>query len=548
MLVGVLVDVSGSMRYSLQLDVTPSDQHITRAETMLETVINICEREANHYENQDIFVTAFGLDDENTNICDLLSLLEKINSNNKSQFLPTINNDQNNRELLIRLLAEHGAPYARKYVEKHVEVEEASLLYAVLSEDIPALKSVISELPSECKNAAVQFSSENVLFFRSLVTDNKLASMLNIRTSEEVEADATREAANRAIKTAKHVMIKRFTSAESKIKTLKSAVDLLRELIGTESFQSTSTQQSSKSLSKKEKLSQIVNSIEPFIYGNTPMCKALRSSASIFRSSAHNPKVLFVFTDGVATDGDPLSYADSLQSSDVLVFICLLTSENISNPRRLYYEPDSSWTKAQRNMFGLSSIVPNTHPAMSILLENNWELPTSGQSRLFVQANHPDVIDEFSSIVRRLAQSNDALLNIFARVTLDKYINLSNSNFKSPLQENGTCYANAVAAVFHLAMSRIEGREGGVPDFEDVRKKLMDAYGQNGANTKNVLTNWCPKYRLQYKEIIDELGARKVINARRPVVARFSLYDAEWAAFSEYFEKNPKGMEKIGSD
>ena len=193
-------------------------------------------------------------------------------------------------------------------------------------------------------------------------------------------------------------------------------------------------------------------------------------------------------------------------------------------------------------MFGLSSIVPNTHPAMSILLENNWELPTSGQSRLFLQANHPDVIDEFSSIVRRLAQSNDALLNIFARVTLDKYINLSNSSFKSPLQENGTCYANAVAAVFHLAMSRIEGREGGVPDFEDVRKKLMDAYGQNGANTKNVLTNWCPKYRLQYKEIIDELDVRKVINARRPVVARFSLYDAEWTAFSEYFEKNPKGM------
>lgn len=36
-------------------------------------------------------------------------------------------------------------------------------------------------------------------------------------------------------------------------------------------------------------------------------------------------------------------------------------------------------------------------------------------------------------------------------------------NLKPKVQEGKTCYANAIAAVFHLAMHCIVGRDGGIP-------------------------------------------------------------------------------------
>ena len=73
-LLGVLVDVSGSMRYSLQINGKPEDKHLTRAQTIFKTIINLTEIEVNNqYENHEIFVYAFGL--KHTNTCDLLSLL-----------------------------------------------------------------------------------------------------------------------------------------------------------------------------------------------------------------------------------------------------------------------------------------------------------------------------------------------------------------------------------------------------------------------------------------------------------------------------------------
>ena len=90
-------------------------------------------------------------------------------------------------------------------------------------------------------------------------------------------------------------------------------------------------------------------------------------------------------------------------------------------------------------MFELSSPVSNTHSVMSILLEQGWDLDISGESRLFIQANNPDVVDNFASIVRRMSESNDHLLNLIGRVTLDEYINASISTFKAPKPIGDTC-------------------------------------------------------------------------------------------------------------
>ena len=47
-----------------------------------------------------------------------------------------------------------------------------------------------------------------------------------------------------------------------------------------------------------------------------------------------------------------------------------------------------------------------------------------------------------------------------------------------------TCYANVIAAVLHLAMHRIVGREGGHPKFKEIHQRLIDDRGTEGADTK----------------------------------------------------------------
>ena len=190
----------------------------------------------------------------------------------------------------------------------------------------------------------------------------------------------------------------------------------------------------------------------------------------------------------------------------------------------------------------MSSTLKNTHTPISYLVDANWELPPSGRSRLFIQANSLDVVNEFCKIVvSQMTESCDALVHLLERVPLATYINQRNAGFEPKQQEKATCYANAIAAVFHLAMYRIVGREGGVPDFYAIRKRIIDEYGVDSAYTDQVLTKVCPEYRLHFHEV-DETGARQAINKRQPVVATFSLYLDQWEKFSAFYEKTPKGI------
>ena len=138
----------------------------------------------------------------------------------------------------------------------------------------------------------------------------------------------------------------------------------------------------------------------------------------------------------------------------------------------------------------------------------------------------------------------DALVDILEKVDLAMYINQNNAAFKLKHKQNpGTCYAAAIATVFHLAICRIVGREGGLPKYDDVYECVIDKYGREGAHTVKVLEKVCPDNRLHFKQV-DETGARQAINQRRPVVATFFLYDEEWDWFIHFYENTPGGVLK----
>ena len=127
----------------------------------------------------------------------------------------------------------------------------------------------------------------------------------------------------------------------------------------------------------------------------------------------------------------------------------------------------------------------NIDPPVSYLVDAKWELPSSGESSLFIQANSLDIVNEAcETVVSRINDPCDVLVDIIEKVPLATYINQRNAEFEPMEQVESTCYANAVAAVFHLAMHRIIGRQGGYPDFYTIRERLIQEYGKTHAKTR----------------------------------------------------------------
>ena len=148
-------------------------------------------------------------------------------------------------------------------------------------------------------------------------------------------------------------------------------------------------------------------------------------------------------------------------------------------------------------------------------------------------------MDSVSDIV---SSDHDALASIIMEISLDIYITYKNISFgPQPKQIGGTCYAHASATVLHLAMLRIFHREGGHPDFDKLRDKLIDRFGVEGANVERLLREVCPEYRLHYEKVNTE-QAMSAITSGRPILATFHLTGGEWESFSQFYETTPKGI------
>jgi hypothetical protein len=584
MIIGVLMDVSGSMRTSLQLsEVNPGDENVSRAHSIIRTLINVTKSD-HRFDEQNIFCLAFGL--ERGCLCDLIALLDYVRETRarRTQFgsdisylkhllslsYVGISYDQEahieqspgylsdewrifSYEPLIRTLENNGAPFVRDYVRKHLNKNEASKLFEMFAERQDLIRKVIEDLPDSCKDpdakAAADMASSMVDSAASL---SNFFGITVIRTSADRIGKAVHKHHEEALKLIREEILIRVENPTTW--TFDRTVSILKELFSRSSDAADDGREITEPTTRQ--VNSLLATIEPYIYGDTPMCAALKSAVSLFQSVSADDKVLFILSDGEATDGDPTGITSSLKDKGVTVFCCLLTSDYIAQPKQLY-DSRKKWTsRGVCTMFDMSSEVPNNSRAMCLLLRQGWQLPSSGHSRLFVQANHPDVIDNFSSVVNKMVSSNDALLDMIGYVSLDMYINQSNSGFQPKQQVGGTCYANAVAAVFHLAMSRIVGRDGGIPDFFNVRQDLIAAYGSDGANTRQVLADKCPEYRLHFQPV-NATGARQALNHKRPVVVTFWLSDkcddkctqahvhvreAQWQRFSEFFRKTPSGI------
>ncbi|XP_076128276.1 uncharacterized protein LOC143109427 [Alosa pseudoharengus] len=302
-----------------------------------------------------------------------------------------------------------------------------------------------------------------------------------------------------------------------------------------------------------ERVDELMEAVKLFIYGGTPLMKALNHARKLFALPQYREhhKLLFVLSDGQPTDGDdpPLT---ALSALGVTVVSCFITDRSISDPLRLYSNLDPEWTEAAKFMFRMSSSIRTELIPRTIFVKRDWKIDiANNETKLFCQVNHPEIIKDVCDLARNIVCCQDALSDALATVSVDVYINQTKERFGAKRQKLGTCYANASAAVLHLAMKRIVGRVGGYPDFFEIRDKLIDKHGWHGANIFKVLQEVCPQYRLQYRQV-DAVGAVKAVAAKRSVIAFFFLTEEdpknpgnppyEWDSFSQFYKDNPRGI------
>ena len=519
---GVLLDVSGSMQSAYATD-SKRDVSVQRTHTLFTTVANIVGKEvANHKRYQSIFACGFGIQ-EPAPVCNLIPLFELLRDLRLSQSQP---------QDLVRLARQHEAPHAERWITKHLTEKEASVLNYLLRKDESLIPRLIEKLPQD--SIAVRGFGAILSFVESLPVIGGAAE------AQETQMVTTSEAYTYAQDIMRTAFLNSFN------KPIKSSSVIHVSKVMCELLETEQASASSSSESLRDYVQELVDYIKPYIYGGTPMCMAMNEAVRIFKQADPDmEKVLFVLSDGESGDGDPCPIAQELHALGVCIVTCYLTSDRLDNPKHLLYHANPDWRDGRLALFKMSSTMKNTHTPISYLIDAGWQLPASGESRLFVQANSMEIVNEFcETVVKHLTKGCDALVDVLAKVPLATYINQYNADFiPKKEQYGGTCYANAIAATFHLAMHRIVGREGGIPDFYTIRERIIHEYGQHGATADRVLEKVCPEYRLHFRKV-EETGARQAINQRRPVVATYGLYAEEWDNFSRFFRNAKKGILK----
>ena len=153
-MIGVLVDVSGSMQSAYSLDESRHSVNVERTQAVLTTIVNIVDKEVTrHRREESIFSCAFGLrDTTKKETCDLLTLLEY-----ESDPLYT---RINGHEALIEMARERGHSELERWIPQHLSQFEAKYLHKALRSDTSLIDNLAELLPNPMTGAAAMAIAE----------------------------------------------------------------------------------------------------------------------------------------------------------------------------------------------------------------------------------------------------------------------------------------------------------------------------------------------------------------------------------------------------
>ena len=543
-LTGILIDVSYSM--SSNIGSGTDEEGGPWARSIFEVIDNLIKNDV----SSDSHVFAIGVGARTgEDIFDVIGTLKQIqNEDKKTEDGVQSPATSTQVDMIFRILERSGAGTVRKWaaeedVIKALKYREADLLLNKLNSDRSFLETFVQEiLPPACRDwsesALVKMTGLSFVTnavqgaFASVVTSFVRATVADIR-------EVVNQAKPYLLKEEKEKVRLSGVTVNSIFK-VKDASNVLHGCVD------------EKELSK-ERCRELLQSVEPYIYGGTPFYQSIEKAIKLFQASSFSShkKLLFILSDGEPTDGQATDRAridqlvHELTKADVTVVSCFVTDSKDITPKRLFSKMRLHWESGEKFMFLLSSRLPTQSLPRTIFVDRGWTIDiTNNVTHLFLQVNHPDHLREACEVAQKVVCSQDALSHFIVSVDLDLYINREVNGYKAKKgqeEDEGTCYAHASATVLHLSMRRILGREGSYPEFEELKDEFINRFGRDGAKTFDVLEEMCPEYRLRCKRV-DLKGAMKAITSSRPVVATFRLTNDEWDSFDEFYKRNPKGI------
>ncbi|VDI23940.1 Hypothetical predicted protein [Mytilus galloprovincialis] len=517
--VGILLDLSESMKYTVFGRLDKKDQKRSRS---IFTVLDEFIIKEDILPDNKIFAIGFGLR-YGAQTVDLIGTIKHFRekyakSDEKPEYSELLKKvleklEKDSNVSLIRFVSEDK-------IKKKIPYHLLSLIHDAICSSDSFLANVKSLLPRFCQPDSYMSTAKELAY--SLIWKKDVDIALIFEKIKDLFLQDTN-------------LIKLLVKEEASVYKFKTAAGSIRYWFEGKKI-------------GDEKILNVMQAIEPFIYGEKNLLMALTNSLHIFEKSEYLKfkKYLFVLSDGQPDNSNSFdAIARKLKEEKVKVASCYVSNPLITSiqTKRLYTEEGDHWLEGAKLMFRLSSTI-KTHVLPHVIFEKaGWSIDTNkNETKLFLQVNHPDHIYEACTTAKKIMSSKGALLDVLGSISLSRYIKSANklANVTNQFRES-ICYAHAVATVFHLALKRVLNRAKGYPPFEDIKDALVTAFGRNGANVPSVLEHFAKEYDLHYNEVDSEM-AIKAIAWNRPVITIFALTDQEWKAFSDFFSSTPHGI------
>jgi hypothetical protein len=373
-LTGILLDVSASMQRDIGSGI--DEQGGPWAHSIFKVIDDLIEHDLTS-ENR-VFGIGVGANCA-TQIFDVIATLQQIQNMEMPSYRKNTPATISNIHEIFNVLERNGASNIRQWVKDVTLIQEtasdymAALILKKLKSDKQFVRKFVHEfLPPGCRN---YFNAGQGLPLVGFVEYCAVWGISHFKS-------ATREDIHEVVEKAKCYFLKDVGTY-----SIFSVQDTSRIIRGCVDEKELST----------ERKEELLENVEPFIYGQTPLYKSLEKATKLFEEDTSENKLLFLLSDGDPTDGsnddsEKISQITSkLNEAGVNVVSCFITKSTDIYPKRLYDEILPGWESGAKFLFSLSSEVPTQHLPRAILVKRGWTIDVANnETKLFIQVNHPD--------------------------------------------------------------------------------------------------------------------------------------------------------------
>lgn len=426
--IGILFDVSGSMESPFNS--ISNNNYNKRADELMNIIERICNR-GNRLKNEQIRIFSALFGGRNELIYDFCNLLDISNK----KFTHTLSSSPFSKaskygygKKLVDILSNYGNKTL--YIDNYLYCDSGpterlcEMGCYLLKEDNYLKDEIYRSLPDNCK---------------SFIQDIGVSGLNIFGFAQDKINKGTTDVINDIYKKCINAYVKRIINEE--IYQRKNNGGNLKFIDGNDLVNMKKNLEG-KLTSPNETNFNIIDLFKEYIYGMTPLYTALNIAFDNFKkqSNENNKKFLFIISDGELNDVDKnVDYISEItkkaKENKVTIISIFLTSNSIPKAEKLYDSCQSHFTKGSKDLFLMSSTLTYENPVIKFLIQKGWDIPSSGECKLFVEINNSQNLNKFIDIINEaigelnnknnieIAKNPNSLINLLSSTKIDNYVN-----------------------------------------------------------------------------------------------------------------------------